>query len=208
MKAFLVAATMVAAATAVLAPAVVSADGTVDVELGGFFVTPSVPEVEEGTVTFNITVAGGNHELVVIASDLAPDALPLLDGNLVDETQVNIIAQTEPFGADASPQTLTADLAAGNYVLICNVFNPAGTTAGHYVRGMNVAFTVTGAAAQQATPVPELIAEPSPEAPKAGNLGLLDTENGSVSPLAVALFAVLAVGAVVGARRLTSRGNS
>ena len=114
-----------------------AADETsVDVRLIEFAVELSVDSVPAGAVTFNANSEGAVlHNLKVIATDIAPDALPVDDALfLVDEEQVDIVAST----ADLDPgeeETLTVELAAGNYVLICNI-------AGHYEGGMTVAFTV------------------------------------------------------------------
>ena len=96
----------------------------------------SAGSVPAGTVTFNVSSDGAIfHNLIVVATDLAPDGLPV-DGALfaVDEQQVEVVAST----ADLDPgdtEELTVDLAAGDYVLICNI--PT-----HYSAGMTVAFTV------------------------------------------------------------------
>lgn len=109
---------------------------SVDVRLIEFAVEPSVDSVPAGAVTFNASSEGVIfHNFKVIATDLAPDALPVDDALFaVDEEQVDIVANT----ADLNPgeqETLTVELAAGSYVLICNV--PT-----HYGAGMTVAFTV------------------------------------------------------------------
>ncbi|MEX2031291.1 MAG: plastocyanin/azurin family copper-binding protein [Dehalococcoidia bacterium] len=87
-----------------------------------------------GEVVFNADNQGTiPHELVVIKSDLAEDALPVVDGK-VDESQVDVIGEIEEFPAG---ETVSASLTlkAGNYLLICNV--PA-----HYGQGMHTTFTV------------------------------------------------------------------
>ena len=109
---------------------------SVDVGLVEFAVEPSVDSVPAGAVTFNASADGAIfHNLKVIATDLAPDALPFDDALFaVDEEQVDVVAST----ADLDPgeqETLTVELAAGSYVLICNI--PT-----HYQAGMTVAFTV------------------------------------------------------------------
>jgi uncharacterized cupredoxin-like copper-binding protein len=87
-----------------------------------------------GEVVFDADNQGAiPHELVVVKSDLAEDALPVVDGK-VDESQVDVIGEIEEFPAG---ETVSASLTleAGNYVLICNV--PA-----HYGQGMHTTFTV------------------------------------------------------------------
>lgn len=109
---------------------------SVDVSLTEFVMGSSAGSVPAGTVTFNVSSDGAIfHNLIVVATDLAPDGLPV-DGALfaVDEQQVEVVAST----ADLDPgdtEELTVDLAAGDYVLICNI--PT-----HYSAGMTVAFTV------------------------------------------------------------------
>jgi uncharacterized cupredoxin-like copper-binding protein len=76
------------------------------------------------------------HNLRVIRTDLAPDALPV-SGFQVDEAQVNVVASSQDLAKGAT-ETVSANLAAGNYVLICNIPN-------HYGAGQFTAFTVTGA---------------------------------------------------------------
>ena len=113
-----------------------AAETSVDVRLIEFAVELSVDSVPAGTVTFNTSSEGAIfHNVKVIATDLAPDALPIDDALFaVDEEQVDVVAST----ADLDPgeqETLTVELAAGSYVLICNI-------PGHYEGGMATAFTV------------------------------------------------------------------
>ena len=113
-----------------------AAETSVDVSLSEFMVEPSVDSVPAGTVTFNVSSDGAIfHNLKVVATDLAPDALPLDDtGFAVDEEQVTVVGSTADLEAGEAEE-LTVELEAGSYVLICNV--PT-----HYDVGMTVAFTV------------------------------------------------------------------
>lgn len=113
-----------------------AAESSVDVSLSEFAVEPSAASVPAGAVTFNVTSDGAiPHNLRVVSTDLAPDELPLDDaGAAVDEDQVTVVGSIADLNAGDSEE-LTEDLAAGNYVLICNV-------PGHYASGMTVAFTV------------------------------------------------------------------
>ena len=87
-----------------------------------------------GDVTFNVSNAGAvPHDFVVIRTDLAADALPTASG-AVDETKVEVVGRSG-VSAGGSSASVSFDLAAGSYVLICNV--PA-----HYDLGMRIAFTV------------------------------------------------------------------
>ena len=107
---------------------------TVDVELIEFAVNPAQNTVDAGTLTFSVSNDGTeDHSFRVIETDLAPDALPTA-ASRVDEARVIIVANIQQFAAGET-QEVSVDLAAGSYVLICNV-------PGHYDLGMRVAFTV------------------------------------------------------------------
>jgi len=101
-----------------------------------FGVTVDPASTAAGSVTFNVTNTGTIiHNLRVIKTELAPDALPLTsDSFYVDEEQVEVVGSIAEF-TSGQPETLTVDLAAGGYVLICNV-------ATHYESGMYTTFTV------------------------------------------------------------------
>ena len=87
-----------------------------------------------GSVTFNISNEGpSTHEFVIVKSDDAPDALPVKD-NEVEEDKLDVVDEAEDI-APSTTATLTTDLEAGSYVIICNV-------TGHYEAGMHTAFTV------------------------------------------------------------------
>jgi uncharacterized cupredoxin-like copper-binding protein len=87
-----------------------------------------------GSVTFNITNEGpSTHEFVIVQTDDAPDALPVEDGE-VEEDSLTVADEQEDI-APGTTATLTTDLEAGSYVIICNV-------EGHYEAGMHTAFTV------------------------------------------------------------------
>ena len=88
-----------------------------------------------GSVTFNISNEGPSaHEFVIIKTDDAPDALPVKD-NTVEEDKIDVVDEAEDI-APSTTATLTTDLEAGSYVIICNI--PA-----HYEQGMHAAFTVS-----------------------------------------------------------------
>jgi uncharacterized cupredoxin-like copper-binding protein len=102
-----------------------------------YSVTPNPATANAGDVTFNVTNAATDqqHEFVVIKSDLAADKLPVGSDSTVEEDAVTVVdevAEMDP----GKTGTLTVNLAAGNYVLICN-------RPGHYQAGMHTAFTVT-----------------------------------------------------------------
>ncbi len=113
-----------------------AAGTSVDVSLTEFVVEPSVASAPAGSVTFNVSNDGVIfHNLVVVATGLPPDGLPTDDATFtVDESQVDIAGSTA-YLDPGETEELTADLAAGSYVLICNI--PT-----HYEVGMAVAFSV------------------------------------------------------------------
>jgi uncharacterized cupredoxin-like copper-binding protein len=102
-------------------------------------ITPSAPSAKAGDITFNIKNGATDliHEVVIIKSDLAIDKLPLrADGSgRVDEAKVDIKGAKEDIPPGKS-ETLTVNLAAGKYYLVCNVDD-------HYGKKMYIEFTVT-----------------------------------------------------------------
>jgi uncharacterized cupredoxin-like copper-binding protein len=120
------------------------AGGAIAITLQEFAVTPSPAQAPAGKVTFDATNEGPDdvHEFVVFATDLAPDALPTVKDGSVDETGEGVELQGEIEDiAVGDTQSVTLDLAAGNYVLICNIYDAAEKES-HYQEGMRVAFTV------------------------------------------------------------------
>jgi uncharacterized cupredoxin-like copper-binding protein len=116
-----------------------SARGTpVNVLLDDFHVHRDTATVPAGMVRFQLLNNGpSTHEFIVVRTDRAPDKLPLQrDGLTVDEEGPGVDPVDEAEGLDlADRRTLTLDLAAGHYVLFCNM-------EGHYLGGMHAAFTV------------------------------------------------------------------
>ena len=122
--------------------------GTVGVTVQEFEVIPEQASVASGTVTFNVENLGPNdpHELVVVRTDLAPDALPTTEEGAVDEEGegVELIGEIEEFPVGET-RTAEFDLEAGKYVLFCNlVEEDEGQVEAHYREGMRVAFSVEG----------------------------------------------------------------
>ena len=99
-----------------------------------------------GKVAFKVTNSGTQfkHEFVVIKTDLDPASLPADATGKVDEAGAGItfIGEVEELEIGAS-QDASFDLAAGKYVLICNIVETGGGHESHYNKGMRVAFTVT-----------------------------------------------------------------
>ncbi len=108
--------------------------GGIQVELAEFKVTVSPETAPPGPTTFDVINAGAIiHNLRVIKSDLAPDALPVTN-NMVDESQVDVVASSDSDLDAGTSVTVDAPLDPGSYVLICNI--PT-----HYDAGMHAAFT-------------------------------------------------------------------
>ena len=130
------AAAVLAVAGALIGDTASAKDSEVRVELSEFVIGTDVASVITDEITFTVNNIGTTeHELIVVRTDLMHDALPLLEGGTtVDESQLDIVAETEPFAA-GDIQTISVALEPGSYALICNI-------AGHYVLGMSAPFTV------------------------------------------------------------------
>jgi uncharacterized cupredoxin-like copper-binding protein len=127
--------------TAATGPTGASATGgggsTVDATEKDFAIGVDPATATAGTVDFEISNAGPSvHEFVVFQTDLAPDQLPVNDDGTVNEEGKGVthIDEVEDIAVGAT-ESLSVDLDAGNYVLICNL-------PGHYQAGMHTAFTV------------------------------------------------------------------
>ena len=120
-------------------------DGTsVVVTLQEFAIGAVPASAAAGTTTFETTNDGPEdvHELVVVKTDLPPEALPTVADGSVDEEGEGIepVDEIEDI-AVGDTQSLTVDLEAGSYVLICNIYDAEEQEA-HYQEGMRLAFTV------------------------------------------------------------------
>jgi uncharacterized cupredoxin-like copper-binding protein len=90
--------------------------------------------VKTGKVTFTFVNKGNRqHEMIVLKTDEKADALVVgADNKVSEDKSVGEISET-----DAGKTVVkTFDLAAGHYVLVCNI-------AKHYAQGMKSDFTVT-----------------------------------------------------------------
>jgi uncharacterized cupredoxin-like copper-binding protein len=109
----------------------------VNVLLDDFRVRPNAAVVPAGTVSFRILNHGPtSHEFILVRTDRPPDKLPLQDDGLtVDEEArgIDLLDEAEGLDIDES-ETLVLDLAAGNYVMYCNL-------EGHYLGGMHAELT-------------------------------------------------------------------
>lgn len=100
-----------------------------------FSVALSSSSVKAGDVTFEAKNDGKlPHQFVVVKSDLDAAALPLHEQKEVDEPKVQIVTRTPDFDSGQA-KTVTAKLAPGKYVLLCNV--PS-----HYTSGIFTSFFV------------------------------------------------------------------
>jgi uncharacterized cupredoxin-like copper-binding protein len=127
-----------APAASVDAPSGGSASGNqVTAKESEFKIELGATSAAAGSVTFQINNAGTVvHEFVVMKTDLASDKLPIDSSEGVaseDTPGVTAIDEIEDIAVGASP-SLTVDLPAGHYVVICNL--PA-----HYAAGMRADFT-------------------------------------------------------------------
>lgn len=120
--------------------------GVVDVTLQEFSVIPAQDSVSAGNVTFRAENTGPDdpHELVVIKTDLSPEALPTTEEGGVDEEGegIEVIGEIEEF-PPGETRSASFDLEAGSYVLICNIVEEEdGELEAHYQLGMRTGFTV------------------------------------------------------------------
>ena len=115
-----------------------------DVTLQEFSVMPDPGSVDAGEVTFNVENIGPDdvHEFVIVKTSLRPSALPTKpDGSMDEEGEgVEVIDEIEDIPVGET-QSITVDLEAGNYVLLCNIFDEAEDEA-HFEQGMYAGFTV------------------------------------------------------------------
>jgi uncharacterized cupredoxin-like copper-binding protein len=112
--------------------------GTVDVTESDYKIELGSTSAPAGDVTFDVkNDAEQEHEFVVFKTDLAPDQLPTDAAGDVDEEGAGVTHIDEIEGIPGGEsRSLTVNLDAGGYVLICNL-------PGHYRQGMHTAFTVS-----------------------------------------------------------------
>ena len=111
----------------------IPADVDVAVHMQDYKVILSVATVKPGTVRFGIKNEGNmEHSFELIKTDLPFDQLPTTGEAKVKEDGLVKQIKSLPVG---KVSVVTADLAAGKYVVLCNV-------AGHYQLGMRAALTV------------------------------------------------------------------
>jgi uncharacterized cupredoxin-like copper-binding protein len=111
-----------------------SPEAGVATTLSDFKIKPAEAEADAGPVTFDLTNDGpSEHSFLLVRTDLAEDELPLTD-HVVDIEQLEVVGQVDRIEADAE-RAITAELAAGDYVMFCNL-------TGHYESDMHAAFAV------------------------------------------------------------------
>lgn len=111
----------------------IPADVEVAVHMKDYKVELSVTTVKAGTVRFGIKNEGATeHSFELIKTDLPFDQLPKTADAKANEDGLVKQVKSLPVG---KVSVVTADLAAGKYVIICNI-------AGHYQLGMRAALTV------------------------------------------------------------------
>ena len=118
---------------------------TMEVTLKEWSVLPVPDSVAAGSVTFKVTNTGPNdvHEFVVLKTDLDAGALPTDANGAVSESGagIEVEGEIEDIAVGASAE-LPLTLAAGKYVLLCNIYDDTEKEA-HYKMGMRIGFTVT-----------------------------------------------------------------
>ena len=146
--------------TARLAPettqsaAVNEAGQVVDVSEVSYHITAPTT-AQAGPITFHVVNNASNvlHEFIIIQTDAPAGELPTNENGRVIEDAVTIIAAADDI-APSQGRNLSVNLAAGHYVLICNL------PGGHYLQGMRVDFTVTGTSNVPASTPESPAAEP------------------------------------------------
>jgi uncharacterized cupredoxin-like copper-binding protein len=124
-------ATPAAAAPVAAAPVTPPAPGKIGVSLKEFRINPSATQASAGKVTFNVKNGGSvPHEFVVLRTD--KPAGSLLKGARADEA--GNVGETGDLAPGAG-KTLSLNLKAGHYALICNL-------PGHYRAGQHIDFIV------------------------------------------------------------------
>jgi uncharacterized cupredoxin-like copper-binding protein len=114
-----------------------AAGGGITVTEMDFAIEPASTSAPAGKVAFDIQNEGPQtHEFVVFKTDLDPADLPTNADGTVDEEGAGVkhIDEIEDI-APCTSESLSVNLAAGNYVFICNL-------PGHYASGMHTAFVV------------------------------------------------------------------
>lgn len=117
----------------------------VTVALREWVVEPDLASVGAGTVAFTAVNQGAEtHEFLVVRADSVDD-LPVDENGVFDEAaygEENVIDEIEDI-TTGTQQELTVQLEAGNYLLLCNIFDEDEQES-HFANGMYASFTVEG----------------------------------------------------------------
>ena len=115
-------------------PETLPADVQLTVTLKDYSVVLSTATVKAGTVKIGVLNSGAMaHQFDLIKTDLAADKLPI-DQATAKAKEDGLVKQVLNLGIGKTA-VVTVDLAAGHYVVLCNV-------AGHYQLGMRADLTV------------------------------------------------------------------
>ena len=103
-----------------------------------YVVTSDQTSVKAGKITFKVTDTGKkDHEMVILKLDgTAFDKLPIDSTTNKVSEDTNVGETGDPNLKPAEVRTFSADLPAGNYVMVCNIEK-------HYGLGMRTLLTVT-----------------------------------------------------------------
>ena len=116
----------------------------VGVTLQEWAVVPETTTIPAGSVTFDISNTGpeDEHEFVVVRTDTPAGDLPTADTGAVDEeaSGLEVVDEVEELPAGGT-ESLTVNLEAGHYVLLCNIYSAEENEA-HYQMGMRTDITV------------------------------------------------------------------
>lgn len=133
-------------ATIALTVAMASCGGgeAVEVTLQEFSIGTEPTSAGAGEVTFDVSNDGPDdvHEFVLFKTDLGITELPTDENGAVVESGegLELVDEIEDIAVGDS-QSLTVDLDAGSYVIVCNIWDEDEQEA-HYAEGMRTSFTV------------------------------------------------------------------
>ena len=122
---------------ALAGPAGCGGGNWVGIDYNGYTIQTSQSSAKAGDVIFRIANLKGQvlHQLLIVQTDMPAGQLPLGANSKVDESGLKVVGRADQVDV-GKLATLTAHLAPGHYVLLCNIV-------GHYQLGMHADFTVT-----------------------------------------------------------------